>query len=123
MPPILKAVTDIIAVLLLGCAIAMLLLYLKNRQGADVYNLIDKEYICIGRQNINPKQPVIDLNEFEDLIQSNIFQFVLDKKTTKALFGRNISVTYKDMTVKHRVNEKKGEYRFELDLGGVLDAE
>ena len=35
---------------------------------------------------------------------------VLDKKTTKALFGRNISVTYKDMTVKHRVNEKKGEY-------------
>lgn len=32
-------------------------------------------------------------------------------------------MTYKDMTVKHRVNEKKGEYRFELDLGGVLDAE
>ena len=123
MPPVLKAVTGIIAVLLLGCAIAMLLLYLKNRQGADVYNLIDKEYICIGRQNVNPKQPVIDLNEFEDLIQSNVFQFVLDKKTTKALFGRNISVTYKDMTVKHRVNEKKGEYRFELDLGGVLDAE
>ena len=123
MPPVLKAVTGIIAVLLLGCAIAMLLLYLKNRQGADVYNLIDKEYICIGRQNVNPKQPVIDLNEFEDLIQSNVFQFVLDKKITKALFGRNISVTYKDMTVKHRVNEKKGEYRFELDLGGVLDAE
>lgn len=47
------------------------------------------------------------MNEFEDLIQSNVFQFVLDKKTTKALFGRNISVTYKDMTVKHRVNEKK----------------
>lgn len=123
MPPVLKAVTGIIGVMLLGCAIAMLLLYLKNRQGADVYNLIDKEYICIGRQNVNPKQPVIDLNEFEDLIQSNVFQFVLDKKTTKALFGRNISVTYKDMTVKHRVNEKKGEYRFELDLGGVLDAE
>ena len=66
---------------------------------------------------------MIDLNEFEDLIQSNVFQFVLDKKITKALFGWNISVTYKDMTVKHRVNEKKGEYRFELDLGGVLDAE
>ena len=36
-------------------------------------------------------------------------------------FGRERR--YKDMTVKHRVNEKKGEYRFELDLGGVLDAE
>ena len=109
--------------LLLPEKAGFLMFYLKNRQGADVYNLIDKEYICIGRQNVNPKQPVIDLNEFEDLIQSNVFQFVLDKKTTKAIFGRNISVTYKDMTVKHRVNEKKGEYRFELDLGGVLDAE
>src|SRR5699024_3216160 len=108
---------------LISSAIAMLLLYLKNRKGADVYNLIDKEYICIGRQNVNPKQPIIDLNEFDDLIQSNVFRFILDKKTTKVLFGRNISVTYKDMTVKHRVYEKNGEYQFELNLGGVLDVE
>lgn len=123
MPLVLKIVTGTITVLLISSAIAMLLLYLKNRKGADVYNLIDKEYICIGRQNVNPKQPIIDLNEFDDLIQSNVFRFILDKKTTKVLFGRNISVTYKDMTVKHRVNEKNGEYQFELNLGGVLDVE
>ncbi len=123
MPPILKAVTGMILLLLLGCGIAMLLFYLKSRRGADVYNLIDKEYIRIGRQTIHPKQPIIDLNEFEDLIQSNVFQFVLDKKTTAALFGRNLNITYQDVTVKHRVNEKNGEYRFELDLGGVLDVE
>ena len=37
--------------------------------------------------------------------------------------GRNLNITYQDVTVKHRVNEKNGEYRFELDLGGVLDVE
>ncbi len=123
MPPILKAVTGVILLLLLGCGIAMLLFYLKSRRGADVYNLIDKEYIRIGRQTIQPKEPVIDLNEFEELIQSNVFQFVLDRKTTATLFGRNLNITYQDVTVKHRVNEKNGEYRFELDLGGVLDVE
>ncbi len=121
MQPILKAVTGVILLLLLGCGIAMLLFYLKSRRGADVYNLIDKEYIRIGRQIIQTKEPVIDLNEFEELIQSNVFQFVLDRKTTAALFGRNLNSTYQDVTVKHRVNEKNGEYRFELDLGGVLD--
>ena len=123
MPTILKVITGFVLVLLIICAIALLLLYLKSRRGTYVYNLIDKEYICIGHQSINPKKPVIDLNDFEDMIQSNVFQFILDKKTTSALFGRNINVTYKDVIIKHLVNEKKGEYRFELNLGGVLDAE
>ena len=39
-------------------------LLLLTGQGADVYNLIDKEYICIGRQNVNPKQPVLDCHVF-----------------------------------------------------------
>ena len=69
------------------------------------------------------KKPLIDLNEFEDMIQSNSFAFVLDKKTTKELFGKNVSVTLKDITVKHRVNGYHEEYRFELELGGILDAE
>ena len=37
--------------------------------------------------------------------------------------GRNISVTWQDVTVKHRVNERNGEYQFDLDLGGVLNEE
>lgn len=123
MPTILKVITGFVLVLLIICATTLLLLYLKSRRGSYVYNLIDKEYICIGHQSINPKKPVIDLNDFEDMIQSNVFQFILDKKTTSELFGRNINVTYKDVTIKHLVNEKKGEYRFELNLGGVLDAE
>ncbi len=123
MPTILKIVTIIIVVLMSVCAVVLIVIYLKNRKGADVYNLIGKEYICIGHQAVDKNEPTIDLNEFEDMIQSYVFQFVLDKKTTNEMFGRNISVTLKDVTVKHRINERNSEYKFDLDLGGVLDAE
>lgn len=110
-------------VLIFAGGTLFIIFIVKSKRGADIYNMADKEYVCIGHQMINPKEPVIDLNEFDDMIQSNAFQFVLDKRTAKAIFGRNIAVTLKDVTVKHRVNGRNGEYKFELDLGGVLDAE
>ena len=119
MPLPLKIITAVIGILLLAGLLILLWLFLKSRKGAEIYNLIDKEYICIGHQAVT----VIDLNEFDDLIQSNGFRFILDKQTTKALFGRNIAVTFKDVTIKHRVNERVKEYTFDLDMGGVLDAE
>lgn len=123
MPILLKVISGTICLLLLAGGAVVLVMYFRNKNGVDVYNLIDKEYIHIGHQAVDPKAPIIDLNEFEDMIQSNVFQFILDKKTATALFGRNISVTLKDVTVKHRVNGRNEEYAFELDLGGVLDAE
>lgn len=122
-PTVLKVISGIIGLLLLVGGAVVLVMYFRNKNGVDVYNLINKEYIHIGHQAVDPKTPIIDLNEFEDMIQSNVFQFILDKKTATALFGRNISVTLKDVTVKHRVNGRNKEYPFELDLGGVLDAE
>lgn len=123
MPTILKVVSIIIVVLMGICAVVLVAIYLKNRNGADIYNQFDKEYICIGHQAVDKDEPTIDLNEFEDMIQSNLFKIVLDGKTTKALFGRNIAVTRKDVTIKHMVKARSGEYSFDLDLGGVLDAE
>ena len=123
LPLPLKIVSGIAVVLLLGGGGFALVLFLRNRNGADIYNLIDREYVHLGRQAVNPKDPVIDLNEFEDMMQGEAFRLILDKKTAKALFGRNISVTCRDVTVKHRVNERNGEYQFDLDFGGVLDVE
>ena len=123
LPTALKIVSGVIFVLLLASGAVVLVFYLRSRKGAEVYNLVDQEYLCIGKQAIDPKSPTLDLNAFADMIQSNVFQFILDKKTTRALFGRNISVTLKDVTVKHRVTGRNGEYSFTLDLGGVLDAE
>ena len=123
MPKLLKGITFVIVLLLAGGAVWLLILFLKSKNGAEIYNLIDKEYICLGHQWVSRERPVIDLNEFEDMIQSNVFRFVIDKKTAAALFGRNISVTFKDVTVKHRIEEKNKEYRFDLDMGGVLDAQ
>ena len=123
LPLPLKIATGLGILLLLGGGGFALVLFLRNRNGADIYNLIDREYVHLGRQAVNPKEPVIDLNEFEDMMQGCEFRLILDRKTAKALFGRNISVTCKDVTVKHRVNERNGEYQFDLDFGGVLNAE
>ena len=123
LPLPLKIVSGIAGILLLGGGVFALVLFLRNRNGTDVYNLIDREYVHLGRQAVNPKEPVIDLNEFEDMMQGGEFRLILDKKTAKALFGRNINVVCKDVTVKHRVNERNGEYQFDLDFGGVLNVE
>ena len=123
MPMGLKVISCVLVVaLMIGGGFIMILL-MKSRKNADIYNLADMEYICIGKQAVDVDNPVIDLNEFDDMIQSNAFQIVLDKKTARKLFGRNISVTLKDVTVKHRVSRREVEYSFDLDFGGVLDAE
>lgn len=100
-----------------------LFFFLKSQKGIQVYNLIEKEYICIGRQSVDIKNPILDLNEFKDIIQSNSFTFVIDKSITNKLFGKNISVTLDDLTVKHMVKGFNEQYRFNLELGGILDVE
>jgi hypothetical protein len=98
-----------------------LFFFIKSRRGVQIYNLIDKDYICIGRQAVDYDKPVIDLNPFKDIIQSNSFSFLLDKSSTKKLYGRNIAVTLDDLTILHMVKEHDKEYRFNLDLGEILD--
>ena len=123
MPMPLKIISGILGVALIIGGGFILLLVLKSRKNADIYNLVDKEYICIGKQAVDVDNPIINLNEFDDMIQNNVFKMVLDKSISKKLFGRNISVTYQDVTVKHMIGERRGEYSFDLDLGGVLDAQ
>lgn len=112
-----------IALIIAGGGTVLFFVVLKNRNSVQVYNLIDKEYINIGKQIIDVQNPVVDLNEFKDLLQSNSFAFVLDKPLTKKLYGRNIAVTLDDVTVKHMVKGYNEQYRFNLEFGGVLDVE
>ena len=98
----------------------LLFLWIKSRQGVAVFNLIDEDYLCIGRQQLDMKQPVIDLNEFADVAQSDFYSFVLDKYTTRKLFGRTVSVTSGDITMKHMVKDFKGPYRFNLEIAGGI---
>ena len=106
-----------IAVLLALAGGVAVLLIIRSQQGVAVYNLIEDDYLCIGRQRLDVKRPVIDLNEFEDVIQTNYFSFVLDEASTKKLFGRTIGVTLGDVTTTHRVKETGGKYRFNLEMG------
>ena len=106
-----------IAVLLALAGGGAVLLAIRSQQGVAVYNLIEDDYLCIGQQQLDVKRPVIDLNEFEDVIQTNYFSFVLDEASTKKLFGRTIGVTLGDVTTTHRVKETGGKYRFNLEMG------
>ena len=102
--------------LALGGGVAALL-FIRSNQGVAVYNLIEDDYLCIGRQRLETARPTIDLNEFGDIVQSNYFSFVLDKGLTRKLFGRNITVTQGDITMTHRVKDTGGKYRFNLEMG------
>ena len=97
-------------------------LYLRAKQGVRIFNLIGQDYLCIGRQRMNTAKPTIDLNLFADVVQSNFFAFVLDKTTSRKLFGRNISVTLGDIKMTHMVKDMNGAYRFNLEIGDGLDA-
>ncbi|MDL2272989.1 hypothetical protein LJC34_00295 [Oscillospiraceae bacterium OttesenSCG-928-G22] len=114
-----RIAAGIAMLLALGGAIAVFL-WLRAQQGVAVYNLVEDDYLCIGRQRLDLRQPVVDLNEFEDIVQSKYFSFVLDKSTTRKLFGRNISVTQGDITMTHRVKDMDGKYRFNLEMGVEL---
>ena len=97
-------------------------LYLRSKQGVQIFNLIEKDYLCIGRQRIDTVKPAIDLNPFADVVQSNFFAFVLDKTTARKLFGRSVSVTMGDITMTHMVKDMNGPYRFNLEIGDGLNA-
>jgi len=111
--------TGLAVLLLLGGAL-MALVCLRSSQGVAVYNLVEDDYLCIGRQRLDYKKPVIDLNEFGDSVQSRFFSFVLDRASTRRLFGRNVTVTLGDITMAHRVKEMEGKYRFNLEMGVEL---
>ena len=117
-----------VLIILLGAGVLaagslFLFRYIRSLRGIQVYNLIDREYVCVGRQTVDYKKPVLDLNYFKDVIQSNSFTFVMNKSDCKRLYGRNIAVTLDDVTVMHLVKGYNEEYRFNLELGGILDAQ
>ena len=110
----------ILAGIVLLCALgggAAVYMFVRTSQGVAVYNLIEDDYLCVGRQRLDLKNPVVDLNVFSDVMQSNFFSFVLDKALTRKLYGRNLVVTLGDIVMTHRVKEADGKYRFNLEVG------
>lgn len=108
-------IAGVIAILSTISGVAVFL-HLRSRQGVAIYNLMEDDYLFIGRQKLDPKNPVIDLNPYNDVLQSHFFSFVLDKSVTRRLFGRHISATLDDITMTHRVKEADGMYRFNLEM-------
>ena len=114
-----RILAGLMLLLALGGGVAAVL-FIRSQQGVAVYNLVDDDYLCIGRQRLEVTQPTIALDEFGDTVQSRHFSFVLDKPLTRKLFGRNLTVTLGDITMTHRVKEAEGKYRFNLEMGVEL---
>jgi len=102
----------------------VLLFYKKSQRGVKICNLQDEEYICIGYQNMEKGDFVIDLNPLYELIQSSCFYFVIDKYTAKKLYGKMLSITLRNetkeqMIIPNSVSEYGQPYCFMLEIGGT----
>ncbi len=112
-----------IAVLIGGSI--FLLRYLKSLKGIEVYNYFDDgqglHYVYLGKITVDIKTPVVDLNVFNEEIQSSNFNFVVDKNTTNSLFGKCLGVTLDGVTVMHEITTKGVEHTFKLTIGDSID--
>ncbi len=118
----------LLLLLFIGALIfAMLYLfkYIKSLKGIEVYNYFDDgqglHYVYLGKITVDVKTPVVDLNVFNEEIQSANFNFVVDKNTTNKLFGKCIGVTLDGVTVMHEITTKGVEHTFKLTIGDSID--
>lgn len=114
-------IVGIFSCLAVGGAAVGIAYFIKSKRGVSVYNLMDGEYIYLGIIHVDYSKPEVNLNAFEEIIQSRDFNFIVDKYSTKRLFGKHIAVTLEDVTVMHMVKGHNTEYKFNLELGGMID--
>lgn len=101
--------------------------YAKKKQlKAEVYNLINDEYILLGTEPLDNSDEAtlsVDLDKFSEAINSNSFGFVLDKHSVEALNGRPMTVSYNGETLVHEIQntDNSTEYRFKLIFGGEIN--
>lgn len=102
-----------------------LLAYINSFKGVEVYNYFDngkgENYVYLGKVAVDYNRPLIDLRDFEEEIQSRNFSFVVDKRTTNKLFGKNIAFKWKDVTIIKEIEQKGQEVTIKLDIGDKVD--
>lgn len=122
---ILRLLGLVILILAIAVAILYLIKYLKSLKGVEVYNYFDDgkgySYVYLGKVTVDIKTPVVDLNHFNEEIQSCNFSFVVDKNTTNRLFGKSIGISLDGVTVMHEIDSKGIEHTFKLDIGDAED--
>ncbi len=122
---VLRLLVFIILLLAIVLAILYLIKYLKSLKGVEVYNYFDDgkgySYVYLGKVTVDIKTPVVDLNHFNEEIQSCNFSFVVDKNTTNKLFGKSIGISLDGVTVMHEIDSKGIEHTFKLNIGDAED--
>jgi hypothetical protein len=78
-----------------------------------VYNLKDGEYRLLGRGLLHYAHPEIDLNK-EYRATTGQFMIVLSKRATRKIFGRQITVSYRDEKLYYAVEGYNTEFWFKV---------
>ena len=101
---------------LLGVLLALLLLAFLLYKNVSVYALNNKgEYEKIGKVRLRKKKPIINLGNFNDVVENPNFLILLDKITAWQMKGVNITLHRGDTTFQHTVQPEKGKkYQFDV---------
>ncbi len=122
---LLRLLGLLICIVAILVGIIILIKYLKSLKGIEIYNYFDDgqglHYVYLGKITVDIKTPVVDLNVFNEEIQSSNFNFVVDKNTTNSLFGKCIGVTLDGVTIMHEITTKGVEHTFKLTIGDSID--
>ena len=111
-----KRVFPIISALLILIGIGVIsVIYLlfAFRKNVKIYNLQNEQYILIGKDKISIKHPVIDLNK-EFKATSDKYAVVLSKGLTKNMFGKQVTVAYKDEKLYYMIEGYNTEFWFKV---------
>lgn len=101
---------------LLGFLLAAILLYFFVYKNITVYALNNEgDYEKIGKVKLRKKKPIINLGNFNDVVENPNFLILLDKLTAWRMKGVNITLHRGDTTFQHTVQPEKGKkYQFDV---------
>lgn len=102
--------------MLLGVLLAAGFLYFVVYKNVTIYALSNEgEYEKIGKIKLRKKKPIINLGNFNDVIENPNFLILLDQLTAWRMNGINITLHRGDTTFQHTVQAEKGKkYQFEV---------
>ncbi len=94
----------------LGVALLLVggIAYLLLRNDVQIYNLQEHEYVLIGSKRISYFNPILNIRGLSKKTMSNMYRFVISKRATKHLYGKQIKIIGKNSEVQ-RVVEKYNE--------------
>jgi len=111
--PVKEVVEYSLIFILIAAITALVYFLLILKKNVKIYNLQNEQYILIGKDRISIKYPVLDLNkEFKST--SDKYAVVLNKGLTRKMFGKQVTVAYKEEKLYYMIEGYNTEFWFKV---------